>query len=155
MLRTITTAALLAALLPGAQAAPDADADAELARAHATIDAANNDWLPAMRRRDPAAIAAFYAEPEGVLVLDDGRALQGRAAISALYARNLAGAERILKADFVQDSLRRYDDLIYEAGHIEMDRRGSDGKPTHSKGKYFTVWRLKDGRWEILRNLVL
>lgn len=153
MLRTITTAVALAAALPGAQAAPAADA--ELARARVTIDAANNDWLPAMRRGDPAAIAAFYAEPEGVLVLSDGRALQGRAAITALYGGNLARVDRILKADFVQDSLQRYDDLIYEAGHVEMDMRGADGKPAHSSGKYFTVWRLKDGRWEILRNLVL
>ena len=46
--------------------------------------------------------------------------------------------------------------LIYEWGHGWLAFEQKDGKPKKSSGLYFTVWkRGPDGKWAIIRNLVL
>lgn len=126
-----------------------------LAQARPTIEAANSDWVPAMKRRDAKAIASFYAE-DGVLIAPDGKALQGRDAVEASYAKGMTASFRFVGGGIVQDGVvLAPGPLIYEWGHagIEIER---DGKTVHSAGNYLTVWkRNAAGKWEISRNLAL
>ena len=126
-----------------------------LAQARPTIEAANADWVPAMKRRDAKAIASFYAE-DGVLVAPNGKALQGREAVEASYAKGMTASFRFVRGGIVQDGVvLAPGPLIYEWGHadVEIER---DGKPIHSSGNYLTVWkRNAAGKWEISRNLAL
>lgn len=135
-----------------AQARPSEDL---LAQARPTIEAANSDWVPAMKRKDAKAIASFYAE-DGVLVAPNGAALKGRAAVEASYAKSMEKGFTFLRGGIVQDGVVLVPGpLIYEWGHadIEVER---DGKVIHSAGNYLTVWkRNAAGTWEISRNLAL
>ena len=135
-----------------AQAQPSEDL---LAQARPTIEAANSDWVPAMKRKDAKAIASFYAE-DGVLVAPNGAALKGRAAVEASYAKSMEKGFTFLRGGIVQDGVVLVPGpLIYEWGHadVEVER---DGKVIHSAGNYVTVWkRNAAGTWEISRNLAL
>jgi len=130
-------------------------ADDLLAQARPTIEAANADWVPAMKRRDARAIASFYAE-DGVLVAPNGKSLQGREAVEASYAKGMEKGFTFLRGGIVQEGVVLVPGpLIYEWGHadIEIER---DGKTAHSAGNYLTVWkRNAAGKWEISRNLAL
>ena len=135
-----------------AQAQPSEDL---LAQARPTIEAANSDWVPAMKRKDAKAIASFYAE-DGVLVAPNGAALKGRAAVEASYAKSMEKGFTFLRGGIVQDGVVLVPGpLIYEWGHadVEVER---DGKVIRSAGNYLTVWkRNAAGTWEISRNLAL
>lgn len=126
-----------------------------LAQARPTIEAANSDWVPAMKRKDAKAIASFYAD-DGVLVAPNGKALQGRDAVEASYAKSMEKGFTFLRGGIVQDGVvLAPGPLIYEWGHadIEIER---DGKVVHSAGNYLTVWkRNAAGTWQISRNLAL
>ena len=126
-----------------------------LAQARPTIESANSDWVPAMKRKDAKAIASFYAE-DGVLVAPNGKALQGREAVEASYAKGMTPGFKLLSGGIVQDGVVLVPGpMIYEWGHadIEIER---DGKTVHSSGNYLTVWkRSASGKWEISRNLAM
>lgn len=126
-----------------------------LAQARPTIEAANSDWVPAMKRKDAKAIASFYAE-DGVLVAPNGKALQGREAVEASYAKGMTPGFKFLAGGIVQDGVVLVPGpMIYEWGHadVEIER---DGKTIHSSGNYLTVWkRNAQGKWEISRNLAM
>ena len=126
-----------------------------LAQARPTIEAANSDWVPAMKRKDAKAIASFYAE-DGVLVAPNGKALQGREAVEASYAKAMTPGFKLLGGGIVQDGVVLVPGpAIYEWGHadVEIER---DGKTVRSSGNYLTVWkRNAAGKWEISRNLAM
>lgn len=126
-----------------------------LAQARPTIEAANSDWVPAMKRKDAKAIASFYAE-DGVLIAPNGKALQGREAVEASYAKGMEKGFTFRNGGIVQDGVVLVPGpMIYEWGHadIEIER---DGKSVHSSGNYLTVWkRNASGKWEISRNLAM
>lgn len=141
------------AATPAAPAASAAVPEDLLAAAHMTIAAANADWVPAMKRRDPKAIAAFYAV-DGAFIKADGESVRGRAAVEKMYAERLTGDFVFKGGGLAQDGAVVAGDLIYEWGHadIEFERGGKAGR---SGGKYLTVWRRNDaGKWEIVRNVV-
>lgn len=157
--RRIASLLLPAALaaFPGAGlAAGDAPPQEDLlAAARPAIEAANADWVPAMKRKDAKAIASAYA-PDGVLVGPDGKAVQGREAVEAFYAQRMEGGFRFLRGSLVQDGVVLVPGpLIYEWGHadIEVER---NGKLVHGTGNYLTVWkRNASGAWQISRNLAM
>jgi len=100
-----------------------------LAQARPTIEAANADWVPAMKRKDAKAIASFYAE-DGVLVAPNGKALQGREAVEASYAKGMTASFRFVGGGIVQDGVVLVPGpLIYEWGprrHRGRARRKGD-----------------------------
>lgn len=126
-----------------------------LAAARPTIEAANADWVPAMKRKDAKAIASFYT-PEGVLIAPNGRAIQGRDAVEKSYADSMKADFRFVRGGIVQEGVVLVaGPMIYEWGHadIEVER---DGKVVHSAGNYLTVWkRDPSGAWRISRNLAM
>lgn len=147
-------AALALAALSAAAAPNDLSAKA-LAQAKPVIDKANADWLPAMKARDPDALAAAYAD-DGVFVLPDGREIVGRKAIADFYRQRVASLGRVLDGGIHQDGMTlARDGLIYEWGHGGATTEDKGGKRSTSGGPYLTVWtRQSDGRWTIIRNLV-
>jgi len=159
MIRTIRSklvvvAAFVAITAVSSAAEPVATADL-LAQARPTIEAANADWVPAMKRKDAKAIASFYAE-DGVLIAPDGKSLQGRDAVEASYAKGMGAGFKFVSGGIVQDGVVLVPGpLIYEWGHANVEvERG--GRSIHSTGNYVTVWkRNADGKWEISRNLAL
>ncbi|HKP74976.1 MAG TPA: SgcJ/EcaC family oxidoreductase [Longimicrobiaceae bacterium] len=149
----LAVAPCLAAQQVGAAAA---DSAAVPAAARATIDSVNADWIPALQRRDAAAIAAPYAD-DGVLVTATGESVRGRAAVEAAMRASLdhMGTAQV-GGRLVQDGLTRAGNLLYEWGHAELEISGGTGAPTRVTGRYLTVWRQDaTGRWRILRNLSL
>ena len=151
--RTLAATALLIA--HGALAAESAAPEDLLAAARPTIEAANADWVPAMKRKDAKAIARFYA-PDGVLVGPGGRAVEGREAVEKSYADSMKADFRFLRGGLVQDGLvLAAGPMIYEWGHAEFDIE-RDGKVVHRTGNYLTVWkRDASGAWQIARNLAM
>lgn len=155
MLRSLLL--LAAAVLCGtAAAAEPAPATHDyLAEARPTIEAANADWVPAMKRKDAKAIARFYAD-DGVLIGPNGQATQGRDAVEKFYAQRLEGSARFLSGSLVQDGVVLVPGpMIYEWGHAEMEVE-RDGKVVRGAGNYLTVWkRNASGTWQISRNLAM
>jgi uncharacterized protein (TIGR02246 family) len=146
---------LLLANLPPAESRNE-PRDAVFSEALATIRAANDDWLPAFKRRDAAALAAPYAS-DGLFITTSGQVLHGRLAVEQLYAERLASITRVVGGTLVQDGTARISDtLIYEWGHGTLTVEKSDGTQSTGGGPYLTVWhRGDDGKWQIIRNLIL
>ena len=128
-----------------------AELDAAL---HDTVQKANAEWAEAMKTGDAVVIAAPYAD-DAVFVLPDGKALQGRAAIEALYRDGFAKGGLASATKIDSKSLVRDDDLAYESGNADITVM-RQGKPVTRGGRYLTVWQAQaDGTWKIMRNLVL
>lgn len=139
-----------AAAVPNQTAAAGA---ALIASARPAIDAANNEWLPAMRAHDARKVAAPYAV-DALFVLSNGDSVRGRPAIQKMYEDGFRKPGKIVSGQLVEDGLTAAGHLIYEWGHarVVLDR---GGKPVVSAGNYLTVWqRDPSGHWQIIRNLV-
>ena len=125
--------------------------DAILAGARADIEHANNDWVPALRRRDADGIASAYVN-DGIFIAPDGTVTRGRTAIAAMYAARLSKMKEIHDGGIVQDGTAVIDDnTIYEWGHAWLE---TGEPPVRTDGRYLTVWqRQSDGHWRITRNI--
>lgn len=135
-----------APIQPGAEAIPRAAREA--------IESANKEWVPAMQRRDAAAIGAAYAD-DAVFVAANGVVANGRHAIEQLMRDRFEAMGRVVGGSIVQEGLRRQGSLIYEWGHGTVDMAHGGGV-TRSTGRYLTVWQASaQGRWRIVRNLSL
>ena len=147
---------LVAPTLAGqAGSAPAADSTSVPARARAAIDSVNAAWLPALQRKDGAAIADAYAD-DGVLVAATGETDRGRVAIERVMREAAERVGTVLGGKLVQDGITRAGPLIYEWGHAELEIARPGAAPARVTGRYLTVWRQDgDGRWRIIRNLSL
>jgi uncharacterized protein (TIGR02246 family) len=149
--------AVAAGLFAGAhRCAAQADSTAIATGVRMMIDSVNADWIPALNRKDAAAIAAPYAD-DGMLVTPTGETYRGRAAVEAAMRESVTrlGTARVA-GRLVQDGLIRAGKLLYEWGHAELEITRPGAQPVHSAGRYLTVWSQDaSGRWRILRNLSL
>jgi uncharacterized protein (TIGR02246 family) len=131
------------------------DTAAILASARPEIEAANAAWLPGLKQRDAAAIAAPYAD-SGLFIATDGTVVRGRAAVAAMYVARFPRLGVIRSGGIVQGGVAVAGPaLVYEWGQgcLELEP-ASGGAPTRSGGTYLTVWqRGADGHWRIVRNL--
>ena len=115
---------------------------------------ANAEWADAMKTGDARVIAAPYTET-AVFVLADGKCLQGREAIEALYRDGFQRGGLASSTHIVSKSLVRDGDLAYESGYAEVGVT-RQGKAVSNRGRYLTVWQAQpDGQWKIVRNIVL
>ena len=136
--------------------AAQADSTAIPAAVRMMIDSVNADWIPALNRKDAAAIAEPYAD-EGMLVTPAGETYRGRAAVEAAMRESVTrlGTARV-SGRLVQDGLVRAGNLLYEWGHAALEISRPGAQPVRSEGRYLTVWSQDaSGRWRILRNLSL
>ena len=149
--RLLTLAAVVAALATAAHAKGAAD---PVASALPTIDAADADWLPAMKAGDAVRLAEAYA-PDAVFVTPDGKVVVGHDAIVELY-RARAAARRQVIAGGIQRLGARYGGygLVYEWGKGGATTIGLDGAKSTREGPYLTVWKRDEaGAWRIIRNM--
>jgi len=154
-LKLVLPIMLAAGILARAATAAEPAQEDLLAAARPTIEAANADWVPAMKRKDAKAIASFYAA-DGVLVAPNGHAIQGREAVEKSYADSMTADFRFLGGSLVQEGIvLAAGPMIYEWGRADFDvERG--GKTAHRSGNYLTVWkRDASGAWRISRNLAM
>jgi len=132
------------------------DTAAILASARPDIEAANAAWLPGLRTRNAALIAAAYAD-SGLFIAADGSVTRGRAAVAQLYAARFPHLRTIRAGGVVEDGLTVISaSCVVEWGHawLEQDPATGAGPPVRSGGAYLTVWhRGPDGHWRITRNL--
>jgi uncharacterized protein (TIGR02246 family) len=150
-LRSVGLRVATALLVFVATAAAAAESDNVLETA---VHKANAEWAEAMKTGDAAVIAAPYTD-DAVFVLADGKCLQGRAAIEALYRDGfqkgaLASATKIETKNLVRDG-----DFAYESGYADVSVV-RQGKTVTKGGRYLTVWQAQaNGAWKIVRNIVL
>jgi len=146
--------AILSGLLLAATAAVAQDAGVP-ADARATINAANAEWIPALKAHDAATIAAPYTD-DGIFVTATGAVTKGREAIAQLMRDRFAQMGTVTGGELVQDGLTRQGTFIYEWGHASLELTRDGAGPVHSGGRYLTVWqKTAAGRWAIIRNLSL
>jgi uncharacterized protein (TIGR02246 family) len=154
----LAAAAAIASMpLAAAHAAPPGpDAGAALVRsALPAMEAADKDWIGAMKAGDAERLAEPYA-PDAVFVMPDGKVYTGRPAILALFKARAAARATILSGEIVREGTAYGGSgLVYEWGHGGLTRLDAAGRKTTSGGPYLTVWRRDgQGRWKITRNLV-
>jgi len=132
------------------------DTAAILASARPDIGAANAAWLPGLRTRNAALIAAAYAD-SGLFIAADGAVTRGQAAVAKLYTARFPRLRTIRAGGVVEDGLTVISaSCVVEWGHawLEQDPATGTGPPVRSGGEYLTVWnRGPDGHWRITRNL--
>lgn len=154
-LSAIAFASPAAAQAPGAM--PGLDTAAILASARADIDAANDGWVPSLRRKNAMGIAYAYAD-SGLFIAHDGTVTRGRAAVARMYESTFPRMRQIVDGGIVQEGMAvERPDRIYEWGRawLVMAPAKDGDPPTRTGGAYLTVWeRQADGHWRITRNMV-
>jgi uncharacterized protein (TIGR02246 family) len=139
------------ALAGSSRSIPDSVADAM-----PFILRANNEWSRAMKSGDADAIAEPYTI-DAVFVTAGGDGIRGRTAIRDLYRTRLSGKAPVVSATIERRGAAAGDrDLVYEWGVGTVTTRSAGGMLDTRGGPYLTVWkRQENGRWEIIRNVVL
>ena len=127
-----------------------------VADAMPTIRLANSEWISAMRSGDADAIAKPYAL-DAVFVAPDGNCIRGRTPIRDFYRSRLSGKSWIVSASLEQQGVVAAErGLVFEWGVGVVTARSTEGTVVTRRSTYLSVWRREeDGRWEILRNVVL
>jgi uncharacterized protein (TIGR02246 family) len=147
--------AMLALAPANAQDLKQRTSDA-VADAMPTIRLANSEWVTAMRSGDADAIAKPYAL-DAVFVTPNGDCIRGRTPIRDFYRSRLSGKSSIVSATLEQQGTVGADQgLVFEWGVGVVTSRSTEGTLATRRSTYLSVWRREeDGRWEILRNVVL
>ena len=133
--------------------ATPAGVDPVVISASPDIERANSEWAIAIRSGDAATMAAPYAE-DGLFIGPDGKVVQGRKAVEALYAAALKAPSRVVDARVESAGRVAADpDDVYEWGMAWVRIRAADGKLVRRGGRYLTVWHRYPGHWMITRNI--
>lgn len=122
---------------PGA--APGEDPAAEVLR----LDAA---WAGSLARGDAEAWRALVAED----ALFAGRALlRGRDEVWSGWKGFFAEGGPAIRWTPTAGGAAGSGDLAWTTGAWRLERRGVDGRPLVSEGRYLTVWLRDAGRWRV------
>ncbi len=121
-------------LMAGCMQAPQTDLDG----LKATIDASQS----AFEARDPAAIAATYAE-DGAVMSPNSETVTGQAAIEDFWREVLATGIDLGVAKTT--NLYAHGDVGYEVGTYAV----TDPDGAIDEGKYVRIWRHGDGKWQL------
>lgn len=139
LLAIVTTGFLLAQDQPAAApAGTDRKADETAIRERAQALA------QAFEKGDAKTVAAFWTE-EGEYVDDEGRQLNGRAALEKAYAEFFAKRQEV-KAEAKTDKVRFLGkDLAVEEGTFTVRAKDSPAQAS----RYSTLYVRQDGRWQV------
>jgi len=121
-------------LMAGCMQAPQSD----LEGLKATIDASQS----AFEARDPAAIAAIYAE-DGAVMSPNSETVTGQAAIEDFWREVLASGIDLGVAKTT--NLYAHGDVGYEVGTYAV----TDADGAIDEGKYVRIWRHGDSKWQL------
>ncbi len=123
-------------LMVGCMQAPQTDLEG--------FKAMRDVWQSAYDSKDPAAIAAIYAE-DGRLMSPNSETISSQAAIEAYLTESLASGINIGMND---TEVYAHGDVGYMAGTYTV---ADAGGAIIDKGKYVDIWRQVDGKWQISR----
>ncbi len=130
---------VFALLMTGCTQAPQTDLEG--------LKAMGNVWQSALDAKDPAALAAIYAE-DGALLRPHSETMSGRAAIEAFWTESVARGNRgVVK----EAEVYAQGDLGYTVGTYTVTDAGG---ATIDEGKYALIWRDVAGQWQIHRAIV-
>ena len=105
-------------------------------------------WAAAWNAGNASNIAVLYAE-DAVLLPPGGMELQGRAAIEAFWQSQIDAAPGV-KVKLETKELHNLGEVAVEVGSYV--NTGPDGEHV-GHGKYLVVWMLKDGTWQMARDI--
>ena len=109
------------------------------------LKATEDIWQSAYDAKDPAGLAAIYAE-DGALLPPNSGMTSGRAAIEAYWAEFHASG---IGVEITDTEVYAHSDLGYTVGtFIATDAGGA----TIDEGKYVVIWRNVDGKWQMHRD---
>ena len=120
-----------------------ADPDAQVA-----VKEGGMAWAAAWNAGNAAGIAALYAD-DATLLPPDGNAVQGKAAIEAFWKGVMDALPGVTVALETKE-LHNLGDVAVEVG--SYTDTGADGEHV-DHGKYLVVWMLKDGSWQMARDI--
>ncbi len=103
-------------------------------------------WQSALDAKDPAALAAIYAE-DGALLRPHSETMSGRAAIEAYWTEFQASGIGI---EIKDTEVYAHGDVGYKVGTFTATDAGG---ATIDEGKYVEIWRHVDGKWQLRRDI--
>ncbi len=110
------------------------------------LKAMQDVWQSAFDAKDPAELAAIYAE-DGALLPPNSEMTNGRAAIEAYWAEFHTSG---IGVEITDTEVYAHGDLGYAVGtFIATDADGA----TIDEGKYVVIWRNVDGKWQLHRDI--
>ncbi len=110
------------------------------------LKAMQDVWQSAYDAKEPAGLAAIYAE-DGALLPPNSEMANGRAAIEAYWAEFHTSG---IGVEITDTEVYAHSDLGYTVGtFIATDADGA----TIDEGKYVVIWRNVDGKWQMHRDI--
>ena len=107
----------------------------------------NREWMEAVKRGDPASLAALYTE-DATLLPPNSKAIRGRQGIEAFFKAGMQMG--ISEATLETVDVEYLGDVAYEVGAYTMKIEPEGGQATADKGKYVVVWKRDgDGPWKL------
>jgi len=115
---------------------------------HSGIEAANSDFMQAVREGYEDRFVSLYAE-DAILLLPGREPLVGREGVKAFFASFKARGIREIKLTTLE--IEAFEDTAWERGSSEMV--GPDGAML-GKGKYIVIWKRAADGWKLYRDIV-
>ncbi len=107
----------------------------------------NREFMEAVKRKDPASVAALYTE-DATLLPPNSEAIRGRQGIEAFFKTGMQMG--ISEATLETVDVEYLGDVAYEVGAYTMKIEPEGGQATVDKGKYVVVWKREgDGPWKL------
>lgn len=136
-------AALFLGVGCGKKAAPSVDLVAE----ERAIREAGKAWLAAEIAKDIPTIVSFYAE-DAIEMASNTPMIQGKDAIRQWYEAWLTPAGVGMTFETADIALASSGDMAVERGTYRFTQDSPRGR-TEDVGKYVTVWKKVDGKWQV------
>ncbi len=113
----------------------------------ATVEAINQEFTDAVRRRDAAAAAALYTE-DAIMLPPNSEMIRGRPSINAALQAMLDAGVRELTLETVD--VKYLGDVAYEVGNYGLKAEPGGGQSISDRGKYVVVWKRQGGGpWQL------
>ncbi len=107
----------------------------------------NREWTEAVKRGDPASVAALYTE-DATLLAPNAEPIRGRQGIEAFFKAGMQMGIREATLETVD--VEYLGAIAYEVGAYTMKIEPEGGEATTDKGKYVVVWKRQgDGPWRL------
>jgi uncharacterized protein (TIGR02246 family) len=128
------------------------EAPIDPAAARRAIEAADQDFIVALKKKDVKAIGEMF-EPDGVYLPSGADAVHGRDQIVKYLSAKLAD-KTIDEASLVTQDVTVAAHTAYETGLYTRTVRVGAASAVSDHGKYVVVWQYGDDKkWRILRDI--
>jgi len=123
--------------------------------ARAAIDAANSNWVPALKKGDVASACGGFAT-DALFVSADGKTTSGVAAYEAALQKRFDAGLHVTGGQVMSNGAELVNGQVVEWGSSLLTTTDKDGVAHNGGGYYLAVWtKGSDGAWKITRNIGL